>query len=177
MHAGIVQSDSRLRLADFTKLAIEPEIAVYMGSDVVGGADRTAIRTAIAALGPALEIADLSFPPSDGPEKILAGNIYHKGVVLGVRDELRAGAELRGLAATVCRDGSEVEVPDDLESNTGALVDIVAIVADTLAEAGERLSAGDVIIAGSIVPPIFIDAATIIAYTLGEAEPISITIA
>jgi 2-keto-4-pentenoate hydratase len=174
MHSGIIQSGAELPYSDFTRPAIEPEIAVYLGAELNDGRDKKAIEAAISGLGPAIEIADVSFPPTAGPEKILSGNVYQKGVVLGAVDERRAAARLNGLTATVRCDGTDVEIPDDLESNTGPILDVVAVVADTLAEMGERLHAGELIIVGSIVPPFILDDAAIITFALGDAEPISI---
>jgi 2-keto-4-pentenoate hydratase len=176
MHSGIFASGSELSYSEFTQPAIEPEIAVYLGADIAGGSDAATIEAAIAALGPAIEIADVRFPPTEGVEKILAGNIYQRGVVLGATDERRAGARLAGLTATIRRNGVDVETPDDLESNTGRLLDVVAVVADTLAAMGEQLSAGQLIIMGSIVPPFMLEDASTIEYSLGDAEAISIKV-
>ena len=176
MHSGILASGSQLSYSEFTQPAIEPEIAVYLGADVAGGSNAATIEAAISALGPAIEIADVSFAPTEGVEKILAGNIYQRGVVLGAVHEHQAGARLTDLTATIRRNGVDVETPDDLESNTGRLLDVVAVVADTLAAMGERLRAGELIIAGSIVPPFMLDAAATISYSLGDAEPISIKV-
>lgn len=177
MHSGTLASGTELPFSAFTQPAIEPEIAIYLGADVAGGSDAATIEAAIAALGPAIEIADVSFAPAEGVEKILAGNIYHRGVVLGSTDEHRAGARLTDLTATVRRNGVDVEIPDDIESNTGPLLDVVATVADTLAEMGEKLSAGELIIAGSIVPPFLLDDATTVEYSLDQAQAISIKVA
>lgn len=176
MQSGIMASESELSYSDFTLPAIEPEIAVYLGADLDGGSDEATIKAAISGLGPAIEIADVRFAPTVGVEKILAGNIYQRGVVLGTVDECRAGARLTSLTAAIRCNGFDVDTPDDLESNTGRLLDVVAAVADTLAAMGERLRAGDLIIAGSIVPPFMLDAAATISYSLGDAEPISIKI-
>jgi 2-keto-4-pentenoate hydratase len=46
---------------------------------------------------------------------------------------------------------------DALEANTGKVIDNVRQVADTLAANGETLRAGEVIIIGSLVPPIAVD--------------------
>lgn len=176
MHSGIVASGSELSYSDFTRPAIEPEIAVYLGADLEGGSDKATIQAAIAGLGPAIEIADVRFAPTDGVEKILAANIYQHGVILGAMDERRAGAQLQGLSAAVRCNAIDVDTPDDLESNTGRLLDIVAVVADTLAAMGEQLSAGELIIAGSIVPPFILDDAANIEYSLGDAAPLSIKV-
>ena len=58
---------------------------------------------------------------------------------------------------------------------TGKLADIVAHVANTLAAYGEKLSAGDVIITGSITPPIMIeDDETEIAHALDPIGEVSV---
>lgn len=176
MHSGIMASGSELSYSDFTQPAIEPEIAVYLGADLEGGSDKATIEAAISALGPAIEIADVTFPPTVGVEKILAGNIYQRGVAFGAVDIRRARGRLDGLTATIRCNGVDVETPDDLESNTGSILDVVAVVADTLAAMGERLRAGELIIAGSIVPPFFLDDTADIEYALGEAEPISVAV-
>lgn len=176
MHSGIMASGTELSYSEFTQPAIEPEIAVYLHADIAGGSDAATIEAAIAALGPAIEIADVSFAPAEGVEKILAGNIYQRGVVLGAVDERRAGAKLTDLTATIRRNGVDVETPDDLESNTGRLIDVVAVVANTLAAMGEQLSAGQLIIMGSIVPPFMLEDAATIEYSLGDAETISIKV-
>jgi len=135
----------------------EPEIAVWLGSDLADGRDRSVVVAAIAGIGPAIELADLDPPPED-VTAILAGNIFHRRVILGRTDTSRAGARLDGLAGRVTRSG--VVAPsvggDALEANTGRVLDVVAHIASTLAACGARLSQGDVIICGSIVPPIFL---------------------
>jgi len=176
MHSGMMESGAELRYAAFNKLAIEPEIAVFLGTGLDDGSDKAVIKAAISGLGPAIEIADVTFPPNAGPEKILAGNVYQKGIVLGTVDERRAGARLDGLSETVCCNGANIEIPDDLELNTGPILDVVAVVADTLAATGERLSAGELIIVGSLVPPLFPEAGTKISLELGDAEPLSIKV-
>jgi len=176
LHSGVVQSDSELKFSDFTRLAIEPEIAVYLNAELGGDTDKETIKAAISGLGPAIEIADVFFPPTSGPEKILAENIYQKGVVLGRVDESRAGAELGGLAVKVRCNCVDLLIPDDLESNTGPILDLVAVVADTLAAMDERLKAGELIIVGSIIPPLVLDAAADITLVFGDAEPISIKV-
>ncbi len=56
------------------------------------------------------------------------------------------------------RRGTEAARSTDPEALTGKLPDIVAHVANTLAAFGEKLAAGDVIITGSITPPIILEA-------------------
>src|SRR5438067_3521539 len=64
------------------------------------GAGRAATVAAIAALGPAIELADLN-PPPDDVEVVLAGNIFHRRVILGRSEEHTS--ELQSRFDLVCR--------------------------------------------------------------------------
>ena len=152
---NVVASGDTVSLAGWTKPVAEPEIAVEMRDDLPGGATPAAAAAAIGALGPAIELADVEIPPEE-VVTILAGNIFHRHVVFGPRDRARAGGRIDGLNARVRRNGTLHAETTELEANTGNLVDIVRHVADLLAACGERLAAGDVIIAGSVVAPIFL---------------------
>lgn len=157
-----------LSLAGWVKPLAEPEIAIYLGSDLPGAAEREAVRAAIAALGPAIELADLDSAPED-VERILAANIYQRHVVLGPRQQPRAGDLLHGLTARVSRNGAVVARPRDPQAATGDLIGIVRHVADALAACGERLRAGEVVITGSVVPPLAVEPGDEVAF---ELEPI-----
>jgi len=157
LQAALVPHDGRVSLAGWQKPAAEPEIAVYLGSDLPAGADDALTRAAIAAIGPAIELADID-APMDDVEAILAGDIFQRHVILGPRDQSRAGAALDGLRGRVTRKGNTTDAPADLEMNTGRIVDVVRHAADVAAACGERLRAGQFVIAGSVTPPLFLDA-------------------
>jgi 2-keto-4-pentenoate hydratase len=174
---GLLPSGTTASISGWAKPVAEPEIAIHIGRDLGPGADADTVKAAVAAIGPAIELADLDPPPED-VEAILSDNIFHRHVILGPRDDSRAGARLDGLSANVRRNGAELDVPADLETNTGPLLGIVRHVADTLAAHGERLSAGDFVIAGSIVPPIFLTAEDEeIAYELAPVGGVSVRFA
>jgi len=170
---ALVPSGTIFAISDFKKPAVEPEIAVHMGADLPAGANRRTVRQAIAAIGPAIEIADAVFPP-DHVEDILAGNIYQRNLVLGDPDFSRAGGVLDGLKARVLRQGKEVANTTDVQAITGELIDNVRHVADLLSEFGEILRAGQIIITGSIVPPIRLKEAEEIEFTLEPIGTISV---
>jgi 2-keto-4-pentenoate hydratase len=157
MQKALVPAGGTVSLAGWTKPVAEPEIAVHMGKDLAAGADRATAAAAIAAFSPAIELADLD-PPPEEVETILSGNIFQRHVVLGKRNELRAGGSTAGLTGRIIRRGAEAARTTDPEAATGNLIEIVRHVADLLPAFGERLRAGDVIITGSIVPPLFIAA-------------------
>jgi 2-keto-4-pentenoate hydratase len=148
-------SGAAISLAGWVKPVAEPEIAVHLGRDVPAGADHAAAAAAIAGISPAIELVDLHTPPAD-PERILAGNIYQRHVVLGGAAPARAGAGADGLTCRIMRGDVESQRIDNPQANTGEWVGIVRHVADVLAAFGEKLGAGEIIITGSVVPPLTI---------------------
>jgi 2-keto-4-pentenoate hydratase len=170
---ALLASGSKVSLKGWQKPVAEPEIAVYIGKDIGAGADEATIRAAIAALGPAIELADAD-GPMDDVESILAGDIFQRHVVLGPRDDSRAGARLDGLSGQLVRSGNLVEVPADLEASTGRIIDIVRHVADTAAAVGETLRAGQFIIAGSVVAPLFVAPGESLSFGLSPGGAVSV---
>ena len=142
-----------MSIGSWTDPVAEFEIAVHLGRDLPGGSSRETASQAIGSIGPAIELADLHFPPKE-PESILAANVYQRHVILGTGDASRAGGMLTGLTGRVYRQGIEIASTSDLEGLTGDTVDNIQRVADLLALFGLGLRAGDVIITGSIVEPI-----------------------
>ncbi len=179
MQNALVQSNSTISIAGWKKAAAEPEITVYLGKNLSPGADRDTAKAAIAALGPAIEIADVDHP-SDDVEGTLACDIYQRHVILGRSDPARAGGILDGLAARVLRDGAEfagITDPQSMQNLTGELIDIVRHTANLLAAFGESLQAGQIIIAGSIIPPIWVEPGKELTFDLAPIDTISIRFA
>jgi 2-keto-4-pentenoate hydratase len=135
---------------------VQSGVAVHIGRDVSAGADHATAQAAIAGISPAIEIVDLIAPPED-PERILSGNIYQRHVVLDGAGPARAGSASNGLTCRVIRRASEFARTSDPQANTGEWVGIVRHVADVLAAFGERLRSGEIIITGSVVPPLTIE--------------------
>jgi len=157
MQRGLLLSGSTVSFAGWVKPVAEPEIAVRMMRDLPGGASAADAVAAVKELLPAIELADLNPAPApDNLDAALEGNIFQRHVVLC--GNTRPGGSVEGLTSRLTRRGAEANRTTDPEALTGKLGDIVAHVANTLAAFGEKLSAGDVIITGSITPPIAIEA-------------------
>jgi 2-keto-4-pentenoate hydratase len=141
---GYMTTGSRLApgaaqsLAGFTASLAEPEVAIHVGD---GGA--------IAGLGPAIEVVDIDLPFED-VEAILAGNIFHRAVLLGPPV---AHASLDGVVAQVSKDGEPIGEASPSEV-VGDPADTVSYVTDYLDPHGAALAGGEVIIAGSLTPPV-----------------------
>jgi 2-keto-4-pentenoate hydratase len=173
---AVLAPGSVVSISGWTKPAAEPEITVYLGEDLPAGADRDTAKAAIAALGPAIEVADVDHP-SDDVEGTLARDIYQRHVILGYKDPGRSGGLLDGLAVRVLRNGMEIANTRDaraLQELTGDLIDIVRHTANLLGAFGEKLQAGEIIIAGSIIPPIWVQPGEEIVFNLVPVDMISV---
>jgi 2-keto-4-pentenoate hydratase len=119
-------------------VVVEPEVGIEVGADAAS----------IGALMPALEVVEFD-RPLDELEQVLAEDIFHRAVVLGPRSHAtQAGA------ARVSHNDEQVHELDA----SGALAGILAAVARRLADAGERLRPGDVVIAGALAKPVAVSA-------------------
>jgi 2-keto-4-pentenoate hydratase len=157
MQRALLLSGSTVSLKGYTRPVAEPEICVRMARDLAAGATADAALAAIKEIFPAIELADLDpVPAPDNLNAVLEGDIFQRHVVLC--GNTQPGGSVAGLTSRVIRRGKEVNRTRDPEALTGKLVDIVAHVANTLAAFGEKLAAGDVIITGSITPPLMLEA-------------------
>ncbi len=173
LHRAVVPSQSELSLPGWKKPAAEPELTVHLGKTLAAGADRNTTMAAIAGLGPAIEIADVDHPSED-VEGTLARNIYQRHLVLGPPDTRYARGVLTGLRAKVQHNEKQIADTTDFEALTGELIAIVQNVANLLAAFGETLDAGQIIIAGSITPPIWVQPGEQVTFHLDPLDPISI---
>jgi 2-keto-4-pentenoate hydratase len=173
---AVVGSGRVLKLSEWTRAVVEPEIAVYVGRDLGRDADREAIKGAITGIGPAIELADVVKRTED-LEEILALNISQRGVVFGPCDTSRAGGKLNGIRARVYRNEKEIADTTDPEALPGELIGLVRCAANRLAECGEALRAGQVIITGTIIPPLVVESSEEIRFSLDPIGSISIRFA
>ena len=126
-----------------------------MARDVSEAAGEREIARAIGAIGPAIELADVDGPVDDvefDPRR----RHFPSPCDFGPRQPIDMPGGLSKLTGQVTLAGRDIAVPADLELNTGRLLEILQQVAATLAAFGEKLRAGDVVIAGSTTPPLML---------------------
>jgi len=151
------RGNARVRAADFVRLLVEFEIAVELAEDLpaIGAPyDRARVAQAVAAVMPALELADDRNADysnlAANSLMLIADNAWNEGAVLGspVRDWRDLDlASLRGVASingTGVGEGHGREV-------MGHPLEALAWIANNLASRGLGLWRGDVVITGSLV--------------------------
>lgn len=176
---NIRHSPCTLTASDFYQLALECEVGVRLGADLgPGGApyDRGTVSEAVESLMPAFEVVDVRRNPAVdkmvGFVTGVAANIFNAGVVLGA--PVINWRELNLETAYGSMSINDEMVGDGYGSDVmGHPLEPLAWLANKLAEQGLGLSAGMVIITGSIVPPKPVkpgDTASINIEGLGGAE-------
>jgi 2-keto-4-pentenoate hydratase len=132
---SLVEAGGTVSVDGWANPLLEPEVALYL--DGAG---------AVREVGLAFEVVDVD-PPPDDAASALGRNLYHRFVVLGPE----RATSLEGLRARVLRDGDEIAATDAVGALNGDPLAGAALVARTVAS---ELRDGDVLIAGSIVPPV-----------------------
>jgi 2-keto-4-pentenoate hydratase len=136
-------------VSGWTKPVLEAEVAVHLAANLAPDATPAEALAAVGGWSVAIELADVDQAPVD-VEEIVAGNIFHRHVLLGPVREARP----EPLAFSVTRDGSEVAATSEPEELTGELGFVLASMAQTLGCCDAGLCAGDVVITGSVVAPV-----------------------
>lgn len=168
--SGRHDSGTGVPVGEWVNPALEPEVAVHLRQDVPAGAGPEMVRAAIAGIGPAFELADV-YPPPEDVEQILKGDIFQRGSVVGPPAEV---GSLVGLTAHVSVNDAEPLRVDYVEELTGETVGLVRHAADLLAVFGERLRAGEIVITGSVVPPLSVVPGDRVDYRLDPLGRLSI---
>jgi 2-keto-4-pentenoate hydratase len=170
---ALLADGATVAIGSWTSPVLEPEIAVHLDADVEEGASWEDVHAAVRGLSAAIELADVDFAPSD-PETILAGNIYNRHVLLGPVDSGRSRGD--GVSGRLLRDGEVVAATDTAEEQTGEIVEVVRLTGELLAASGERLRAGEVVITGSVVPPLGLTPGQTIVAELPPLGSLSVTL-
>lgn len=168
---GLLEPGATCAIGGWGKPTAEPEVAIHVATDLPGPIDQATAAAGIGALGAAFELVDLG--DATDVEEVLAGDIFHRHVVLGPAGA-SIGDELRGELRLGAADPKRVDDPYAL---TGDPAKVVAHVATHLAAFGETLRAGDVIIAGSIVPALAVAPGDRLRYRLEPLPELTLSFA
>ena len=163
---------------------VEAEIAFVMKSPLAGAdCTREDVLAATAYVAPSLEILDtriLRADPATGQARIItdtiSDNAANAGVVLGAERHAVDPHDLRWVGAIAARNGTVEETG----LGAGVLNDPVTSVlwlARRMAEYGQQIEAGDIVLSGSFIRPIECPPRTEIAADFGPFGSVSINFA
>src|SRR5271165_1302141 len=158
--ADVHASGASLAFADFHKPGVECELSVRLGADLPPGpCDRVRAGAAIGGLVCGIEVVEARYVDVQavGAPTMAADQMFHAAAVVGET----GGADWRGLDLVALRGRIAI---DGAEAGTGVGGDLLGhplnslcwIAASPLAERFGGLKAGQVVMLGSVVPPIWL---------------------
>ncbi len=159
---GVHQSGASLSANDFVRVGVECEIAVRLGRDLAPSQapfTADAVALAIEAYLPAIEIVDDRYVdwPTIGAPTLVADDFFAAGCVLGKPVARSAAPDLLAVIGRALINGVEVG------QGTGADVlghphNALAWLANHLAASGKGLRAGQIVLTGSLVKTVWLNA-------------------
>jgi 2-keto-4-pentenoate hydratase len=159
---GVHDSGASLRAADFVRVGVECEIAVKLASDLAPSAAPFTADTVAQAIGaylPAIEIVDDRYADWQilGAPTLVADDFFAAGCVLGKPVARSAAPDLLDVI------GRAVINDTEIARGTGADVlghphNALAWLANHLAADGNGLRAGQIVLTGSLVKTIWLNA-------------------
>ena len=159
---GVHQSGAALSANDFVRVGVECEIAVRLGRDLAPSQapfTADAVALAIEAYLPAIEIVDDRYVdwPTIGAPTLVADDFFAAGCVLGKPLARSAAPDLLAVVGRALINGVEVG------QGTGADVlghphNALAWLANHLATEDKGLRAGQIVLTGSLVKTVWLNA-------------------
>jgi 2-keto-4-pentenoate hydratase len=164
---------ARVRAADYVRLIVEFELGFELAEDLpaIGAPyDRKRVAEAVAAVMPALELADdrnadyKALPAN--PLMLIADNAWNEGAALGAPVRQWQGVDLAALEGVATINAEKVGTGHGRDV-MGHPLDALAWLANNLAARGLGLWRGDVVITGSLVTSKFPKAGDLVRFEAG----------
>ena len=181
MRRGVHHSGAVLNARDFIRVGVECEIAVRLARDLAPSeAPFTAewVGEAIEAYLPAIEIVDDRYVNWEtlGAPTLVADDFFAAGCVLGAAVARSAAPDLLHLIGRARINGAEIG------QGTGADVlghphNALAWLANHLAAAGKTLRAGEIVLTGSLVKTVWLNAGDRVTMDLSDLGEVSVSFA
>ena len=158
--AGLHGSGSTLSFGSFLHPGVECELAVVLAHDLPPGPCSSAqAATAVGELMAGIEVVENRYGPLDvlGSATLVADQVYHAGAVLGAPYADWRGLDLCSLAGNVSVDGQERGAGTGADLLGDPMAALAWLAASKEAKAFGGLRAGQVVMLGSVCPPIWLE--------------------
>jgi 2-keto-4-pentenoate hydratase len=162
MEAGnLYRGSANLRFASFIKPGVECEVAVRLSRDLAPGSyGMDEVADAVDEVIAGVEIVENRYDDlrTLGTPTLIADQVYHCAAVVGVGGEDWRGLDLGALRGRISVDGvvRDQGVSSDLMGHPFAC--LAWLASSEVAAAFGGLRAGQVVMLGSVTPPVWLDA-------------------
>jgi 2-keto-4-pentenoate hydratase len=173
--ARVYASPASIAKADFINVRIECELAVRLGRDLPKAAApyaRDSVRPAVSHVMAAFELIEdrCADYRSSKALSLIADNAWNGGIVIGPAAPLPAGLDLDGIAGVLKSDGK-----DAATGRTDDPLGALAWLANQAADCGRSMTAGMVVITGSVIPTVDIAVGERLDFALDGVGATSLT--
>lgn len=158
LQPDIFPEDAQLPASSYVDCAVEPELVFRLGADLEGEVDDDEIISALAGVCPGIELHNYRFwygVPS--LQELIASNGIHAGLVLGPMRSLPPHWDMKSEEVSILVNG-EVRASGGCAEIMGSPLRSVQWLVRHAAERGRRLRAGELVIPGSAVELVRVDA-------------------
>jgi 2-keto-4-pentenoate hydratase len=175
---GVHDSGAWLQLRDYVRVGVECEIAMRLGQDLPPAEapfTAEAVAWAIEAYHPAVEIVDERYAnwQTLGAATLVADDFFAAGCVLGKPVARSAAPDLLSVIGRATVNGAE--------AGRGSGADVLghqhnplAWLANHLAQQGSGLRAGQIVLTGSLVKTVWLDAGATVTMDLSELGAVEV---
>ena len=158
--AGLHGSGSTLSFKSFLNPGVECELAVVLTQDLPPGPCSNAqAAAAVGEVMAGIEVVENRYGPLDvlGTPTLVADQVYHAEAVLGAPYPDWRGLDLRSLPGSLSVDGEERGAGTGADLLGDPIAALAWLAASEEAKAFGGLRAGQVVMLGSVCPPIWLD--------------------
>ncbi len=160
--AGVHPTGTTLRFADFHRPGVECEVAVRLARDIPPGpCDAARAGAAVGELFAAIEVVENRYPDlaAFGTPSLIADQVFHAAAVIApAHNEAWRRLDIPALAGSLAVDGT-VRDRGTADALLGHPFNALAWLAGSaVAAAFGGLRAGQVVLLGSVTPPLWLDA-------------------
>jgi 2-keto-4-pentenoate hydratase len=171
----VLNSPARIAKADYINVRIECELAVRLGRDLPKAAEpytRESVWGAVKEVMPAFELIEDRFADYKATRALtlIADNAWNGGIVIGPAKAVPASLDLNAIQGTLESNGNTAG-----EGKTDDPMGALAWLANQAVACGRAMTAGMVVITGSVIPTIDIAPGERLDFTLEGIGEVSLT--
>jgi len=162
-------------LSDYGRLGIESEICVVLGTDLKSGSTRADVSANLSAISAAYELIDdrAADYGAINALSLIADNSWNAAVVLGDPGsgdlDLSARKGVLSCNENVVGEGTTADA-------IGHTLDMVVWLAQHLGKRGKYLRAGELVMTGSLIPPVFPKAGETYVFEVEGLMPVELVV-
>ena len=176
--AGLHATGSALDYKQFLNPGAECEIAVHLGRDLPTGCTPAQAAEAVAGLMAGIEIVERRYEDlaTFGVPALIADQVFHAGAVLGTAYAGWWDLDLESLPGRIVVDGQDQGMGKGGDLMGGPMHALAWLASSDEAAAFGGLRAGQLVMLGSVTPPIWLQGPCEVEVHFPPMEPVRLTL-